>query len=64
MGGEGINQDLWNNIYPFVKVDSAETLRQAWGTDKQFLLEAYTGWLPEVLKDDVTKLWPPTVDIG
>lgn len=62
----------WSNLQPrtetlyktlaSAKVDSAASLREAWAKDSKFLLDAYAAWLPEVLKEDVTKLWPPSID--
>ena len=43
------------------EVDSAAALVKAWQADHTFLLKAYSAWLPEVLHQDVSQLWPPPV---
>ena len=63
----------WSNLQPrteilykslaAAKVGSAGALKRRWETEPEFLLSAYQAWLPEVLKDDVKKLWPPDISV-
>ncbi|XP_068166468.1 probable ATP-dependent RNA helicase DHX37 [Antennarius striatus] len=41
------------------KVDCREALLSAWKTDDKFLLSAYCQWVPEAMKQEVAKGWPP-----
>jgi len=41
------------------QVDNGKQLLKVWERSPKYLLEAYLSWLPEVLHEDVTKLWPP-----
>lgn len=61
----------WSNLQPRTEllykklaqanVDNKLTLKTMWQTDKKFLLAEYSAWLPEVLGEDVKKVWPPAV---
>ena len=42
-------------------VDSGRQLGKVWEKSPTYLLQAYLSWLPEVLHQDITKLWPPRV---
>ena len=63
----------WSNLQPrteilykslaAAKVGSAVALKRRWETEPEFLLSAYQAWLPEVLKDDAKKLWPPDISV-
>eukprot|EP00090_Calanus_glacialis_P000206 TRINITY_DN10139_c0_g1_i2.p1 TRINITY_DN10139_c0_g1~~TRINITY_DN10139_c0_g1_i2.p1 ORF type:complete len:1165 (-),score=488.14 TRINITY_DN10139_c0_g1_i2:35-3529(-) len=42
-------------------VDGGRHLGKVWEKSPTYLLQAYLSWLPEVLHQDITKLWPPRV---
>merc|ERR1719154_4526 len=42
-------------------VESGKQLANVWEKNHTYLLQAYLLWLPEVLHEDVTKLWPPKI---
>jgi len=42
-------------------VDNGKQLAKVWEKNPTYLLSAYLAWLPEVLHQDITKLWPPSV---
>lgn len=40
-------------------VDNLDALLGEWKKDKNYLLAAYQGWLPESLHEQVASSWPP-----
>ncbi|KAK2708285.1 probable ATP-dependent RNA helicase DHX37 [Artemia franciscana] len=40
-------------------VSSAQDLRKRWKKNQRFLLSEYSEWLPEALRLEVSKCWPP-----
>jgi len=45
-------------------VDNGKKLAKVWEKSPTYLLQGYLSWLPEVLHQDITKLWPPKVLIS
>jgi len=45
-------------------VDNGKKLAKVWEKCPTYLLQGYLSWLPEVLHQDITKLWPPKVLIS
>ena len=41
--------------------DGGKKLKEIWSTNSKYLLSSYLAWMPEVLHDDITKLWPPSI---
>jgi len=44
-------------------VDNGRHLAKVWEKTPSYLLPAFLSWLPEVLHQDITKMWPPSVMI-
>ena len=42
-------------------VDNGRQLAKVWEKTPSYLLPAFLSWLPEVLHQDITKMWPPSV---
>jgi len=63
----------WSNLQPkteklyrelaAAKIDSGKKLKRKFEEDSKFLLTSYLGWVPEVIQQDVKKIWPPNVDL-
>ncbi len=63
----------WSNLQPRTekmyrelsanKVDNGRLLKKKFESDSKFLLSSYLAWVPEVLHEDVKKIWPPTVQL-
>ena len=51
---ETLLRELVNN-----DVDCRASLLAMWKKEKNYLLKAYLGWIPESKHDDVRKVWPP-----
>ncbi|XP_028393261.1 probable ATP-dependent RNA helicase DHX37 [Dendronephthya gigantea] len=51
---EALLRELVNN-----DVDCRASLLAMWKKEKDYLLKAYLGWIPESKHDDVKKIWPP-----
>jgi len=45
-------------------VESGKQLSIVWEKNPTYLLQAYLLWIPEVLHEDVTNLWPPKILIS
>ncbi len=63
----------WSNLQPRIekmfrelaasRVENGRLLKKKFQSDSNFLLSSYLVWVPEVLHEDVKKIWPPAVEL-